>query len=161
LISRCEVDADRIQVVPNGIDASLFHRLDKRECRNALGIDQQRKVALFVGSADERKGAALLRQAAARLPREWEVWIVGEGHKASISRSIKVWGAVTHDQLPRYYNAADVFVLPSQAEGMPNALLEAMACETPAVVSRIPPTLEVLGETYPLFCELAPDAIAE
>ncbi len=71
--------------------------------------------------------------------------LVGEGgERAALERrarplgdSIRFVGPVPHAALPDWYRAADLFVLPSRSEGMPNALLESLACGTPFVASAV------------------------
>jgi glycosyltransferase involved in cell wall biosynthesis len=158
---RCAMPPDRIEVAPNGVVSDLFNP-GVRRCRRVVHREGHpgKKIALFVGSAVNRKGAYLLRAASRRL-KGWEVWLVGPGHRWPALGNIRTFGAVEQRMLPAFYRQADVFVLPSKAEGMPNALLEAMTCGTPAVVSRIPVTVEVLGADYPHFCDLRPQSVAD
>src|SRR5574340_1089578 len=83
-------------------------------------------------------------------------WIVGEGEaRGALMRHIdaldladrvSLAGARPQEELPLYYSAADALVLASSREGWPNVLLEAMACGTPVVVTRLPGTAEVVAE---------------
>ena len=74
-------------------------------------------------------------------------WIVGEGEEDKALRSfadgnnlknVKFYGSVPHDSLPDLYQRSDFFILPSLSEGNPLALLEAMACGLPIIVSDAP-----------------------
>lgn len=150
----CQVDSANLLTVPNAVDQTLFRPRSKAQARHALDVPQEKKIALFVGSSDPRKGAQYVVAAAGLLPADWNVWIVGPGHGKTRATNVRIIGPLAHQRLPAYYQAADVLVLPSKAEGMPNSLLEAIACGTPVVVSRIPVTVELLGEHYPLYCEL-------
>lgn len=158
LIAECGIAPGRVHVVRNGVVATLFNRDAAARREDSRG--RRMKVALFVGSAEPRKGAYLLREAARRL-ESWELWIVGPGHPRSFARNVRLFGPVDQAELPAFYRAADVFVLPSSAEGMPNALLEAVACGVPAAVSRIPPIVELLGPDYPYYCDLDPASVAD
>lgn len=111
---------------------------------------------LTVGRLQEQKAHDILLEAFARLPAafaSWRLTIVGRGE---LEKALRVQAAalgiaeriVWHGQVPdpfAFYRAASIFVLPSRYEGMPNALLEAMSCGVPVVVSDASPgPLEVV-----------------
>lgn len=114
---------------------------------------------IFVGSFIHRKGPRRVLEACALLPEPPKMVFVGSGSQRPEGEGVLYAGHVEHSMLPWYLFAADVFVLPTLSEGMPNAIIEAMACGVPIVTSAIPPNLFLLGEHYPLFAN--PVDIAE
>ena len=156
-------DADRVTVVPNGVDCDRFRPLDRDEARRKLGLPPTADIVLSVGDLFENKGFHLLVDAVATLRREHpDVSLVIVGgppqHGTDYSREIerrvaghhaesyvRLVGRRPHDELPWWYSAADVFALLSAREGSPNVLMEALACGVPAVatpVGGIPDVLE-------------------
>ena len=145
-------DSDNIVLVPCGVDLSLFRPMDQKMARQRLGLNGE-KVVLFVGRVEPLKGLDLLLQAAAQMEtgQAVKVMVVGgieEGdtevnrlqdsaRDLGIDRVIEFVGRVDQDELPIYYNAADVCVMPSYYESFGMAALEAMACGTPVVASRV------------------------
>ena len=145
-------DSDNIVLAPCGVDLSLFRPMDQKMARQRLGLNGE-KVVLFVGRVEPLKGLDLLLQAAAQMEtgQAVKVMVVGgieEGdtevsrlqdsaRDLGIDRVIEFVGRVDQDELPIYYNAADVCVMPSYYESFGMAALEAMACGTPVVASRV------------------------
>ena len=142
----------RLHVLPAGVDTDLFRPLDKDLARRDLGI-REKKVILYVGRIEPLKGLDLLLKAVADMEdtSDTRLLIVGGklGHERELERlktmsvQLGIKGMVTftdavgHAELPKFYAAADVFVLPSHYESFGLAALEAMACGTPVVVSRV------------------------
>jgi D-inositol-3-phosphate glycosyltransferase len=141
----------RIQVTPCGVDVNLFRPMDRQWARGALGLNGQR-VLLFVGRLDPLKGVdVLLRIVAAIQEQQPRVLIVGgdlqgdaEGQRLmalardlGLGDRVRFEGVVPHQELPPYYNAADALVMPSYYESFGLVALEAMACGTPVVASRV------------------------
>jgi glycosyltransferase involved in cell wall biosynthesis len=137
-----------VRVVPNGIDTRVFKPLDKGFCRDALGLPQDRHLILFgaFGAVtDANKGFDLFAAALARLPNEiggkpWTLVVFG-AHRppARLPPEIdsRFLGTIADDvALALLYSAADVMVVPSRQENLPNTVMEAMACGTPAVAFR-------------------------
>jgi glycosyltransferase involved in cell wall biosynthesis len=152
----------RVEVIPNGIDTDIFKPLDSNLCRRILNLPELRHIILFgaVGaSTDENKGFDLMRQAIAALPRyidgkECMLLIFGS-HSFNIpdlNIEMQFMGTLTDDiALSVLYSAADVMVVPSRQENLPNTIMEAMACGTPAVAFRvggIPDLIEHLSNGY-------------
>ncbi len=143
--------AGQVHVLRNGVDLDVFHPMPRDAARLALGMT--RPTLLSVGHLIERKGHALTIQAMRLLP-EWDLVILGEGPdrpalealvgKSGLTSRVRLLGGRPHDDLPRYYGAADAMVLASSREGWANVLLEAMACGTPVIASDIPGTREVM-----------------
>jgi glycosyltransferase involved in cell wall biosynthesis len=126
--------------IPNGIDTEGFRPAtweQRSEVRRRLGLPQDGPVALFVGRLVEKKGVPLLVEAIRALPRV-HFLVVGDGPMADSlpwSGNVTRLAAVDPVRMPDCYAAADFLFLPSQGEGMPLSVQEALACGLPAIVS--------------------------
>jgi len=144
--------ASRVAVVPNGIDLERYlpWRTKRIEARAALGITSEQKVVLFVHHLSKRKGADRIKPIAEHFTDDPSVIFVvaGSGPLASEIRgsNIRCVGAVPQDVIPRYFAAADVFLMPSEEEGFPHVLLEAMAIGVPIVASDVGGVQEIVPE---------------
>ena len=134
-------------IVPNGFRQDEFYPIDREEARKRLGIDADQFVVAFVGDFNERKGSARLSQAIDRLDDVYSIFI-GVGDKTPSCRNVLFQGTVKHNELVSYLNCADVFVLPTQAEGCCNAIIEAVACGLPVVSSNKSFNDEILNDSY-------------
>lgn len=145
-------DPGRVRVVYDGIDSDLFHPgpRDAARARLAREVETRGPVVLYIGNLVPVKGVEVLIDAFARLAGQggdFTGLLIGQGPLRSrledhVTRSglrdrVKLLGPRPHDQLPDWYRAADLFVLPSFSEGVPIVLLEAAACGTPFVASRV------------------------
>jgi len=138
--------AEKVHVLHNGIDLGQFHIRERSESQHALGLPLQGPVALFVGNLLPVKGLDILLHALSRL-KTGMLYIAGEGPlrgallrqvaTLSLGERVRFLGTVGRADLVIWMNAADVLVLPSRNEGCPNVVLEAMACGTPVVASRV------------------------
>ena len=163
------IDAAKITVLRNGVDLDRFRPMDRQAARRRIGVDG--RVLLSVGHLIELKGHDLVIDALASLPG-WTLLIVGEGPlrdrlrkraaAAGCADRVRLIGAVPQEELVDYYNAADIFVLASSREGMANVLLEAAACGTPILATRVEGSAEVVREPEMgrLLPERSPEAIA-
>jgi D-inositol-3-phosphate glycosyltransferase len=172
-------DADRIAVVPCGVDLDLFAPMEKEAARGKLGLKPGERVILFVGRIEPLKGIDILISAAAQLHEDenFVVLIVGGDERAAkqieeltaharrldIDHHISWVGSVPHADLPLYYNAADVCVVPSYYESFGLVAVEAMACGTPVVASRVGGLTSTImdGETGYLIPWRCPEPFAE
>lgn len=135
----------RLMMMPNGVDLEKFHIQPKVASRAALGWPQL-STLLSVGNLVENKGHHIAVKALAHLP-DFRLVIAGAGPerhtlealalKTNVSSRLQFLGRVEQDQLANCYSAADILVLPSSREGWPNVLLEAMACGTPVVATKV------------------------
>lgn len=162
----CGLSGLSITVVPNGVDTLAFHPLTKeRKAQAACEFGWSRGlVFLYMGRFTPRKALAPFleawAEAAAQAP-EAQLVLMGEGPEEDSLRSkissLGLDGRVAlmrpQEDPARFYPAADVFVLPSLSEGLPNSLLEAMASGLPVLASRVGALRRVLedGETGFLF----------
>lgn len=121
-------------VLPNSVEQDKFYLMDKKEARDKLGFYHQDTIAIFVGAFIERKGVLRVIEAARQIPN-LKLVIIGKGPQTPVSRQIIFTGLVPHEELVTYLNAADMFVLPTLAEGCCNAIVEAMACGLPVISS--------------------------
>jgi glycosyltransferase involved in cell wall biosynthesis len=149
----------KVTVVPNGVDTRRFHpKLDKNKVREKYGIGEDAKVVLFVGNLEAYKGCEHLLSAFSMIMKEIKdvyLILVGKGSlesrlketaaKLCIKNRVFFAGYVKDNELPYYYAACDVFVLPSISghEGFGMVQLEAMACGKPVIVTNIPGVREV------------------
>ena len=141
-----------IEVIPPGVDANLFQPMDKDEARKRLGLPD-RKTILYVGRVEPLKGLDILLGAMPLLQDTPAVHLLIVGgnpdedaeferlnmlaKRLDISDIVTFTGSVNQEELPAYYSAADIFVLPSWYESFGLVALEAMSCGTPVVVSRV------------------------
>ena len=164
------------RVVHTGIDAERFQPRDRRGARLELGLDPEQPIVLLVGGNVVKKGLLVLLDALPRLltrhPRLALV-VIGEGgvapqiaaciRAARLGAHVRLLGRRPHDELPRWYAAADVVTLPSFREGLPNSLVEAAACARPIVATAILGIPEVVldGQTGYLVPPGDPARLAE
>ncbi|MBF6599049.1 MAG: glycosyltransferase [Dehalococcoidia bacterium] len=179
LTSLYGADAARMHLVPCGVDLDLFTPLDKEEARRRLQLRDGERIILFVGRIEPLKGIDVLIGAAAQLhdDENFRVLIVGGDARADaeiaqlrslaerlgVEHHIAFVGAVAHDALPLYYNAADVCVVPSYYESFGMVAVESMACGTPVVASRVGGLASTIsdGETGYLISWRCPEPFAE
>lgn len=171
------VDPRKVAIVPCGVDLDRFHPVNKYASRLHLGLNGD-KVLLYVGRIESLKGLDLLAHTAAQMQsvEEVKVLVVGgdDGKNQELDRikrlteELKVdhlfefVGRVDQEELPSYYSAADVCVVPSFYESFGLAALESMACGTPVVASRVGglPTVVKHGRTGYLQSWRCPEAFA-
>lgn len=126
--------------IPNCIDTNFFKPGDRIAARNALGLPNDKQLLLFAGAntQDPRKGFKYFQEAMCHPDlADAEVIILGKG-KAENFRNMPVkvhfLGKISDaGQMVQAYNAADMLVVPSLEDNLPNTIMEAMACGTPAV----------------------------
>jgi glycosyltransferase involved in cell wall biosynthesis len=169
---------ERAALVKNGIDKALFRPADRMNARRALGLAEQGRIALFVGDLKEEKGVLDLLAAFCRLQPErgggkpFHLVLVGEGvlereaqkyaSQLPLRGRIRIVGPKPAADVARYLAAADVLVLPSWAEGMPNVVLESLSAARPVVATRVGGIPDVVesGRTGLLIPPRDPNALA-
>ncbi len=158
-LSRFSIDRNKMRVVHEGIDISLFHPgYDKSEVRAELGLREDDLFVLWVGrlvKPVEMKGTKYLIEAVKELIplyKNLKLVLVGDGNgrrkNEEWTRSIKSNVLFTgyRSDVYRFMSAADVFVLPSLCEGCPDVVLEASACGTSVVASRVGAVPELIED---------------
>jgi len=137
----------KVKVLYNGIGEVFFSPSHKREeMRRNLGIATDAFVVITVGSLTEKKGQQYLIDACKRVPNA-HLLVVGDGYlrfelEKHASDHIRFLGA--RSDIRDLYAASDVFVLPSLWEGMPNAMLEALASGLPVVATDVGGVSEIV-----------------
>ncbi len=134
LTAELNVPEEKIRVFPNGVDLARFHPYSKPETRMKYGFPQNAFIVAFVGHFDERKGANRLSRATRGLDGIGVVY-AGRGPLRPAGPQVLFADVLPHDEVPSLLSAADVFVLPTRAEGCCNAVIEAMACGLPIITS--------------------------
>lgn len=150
LRAREKVPEDKLRVIPNGVDVQRFQigQAERDSVRSDLGMADETLLVGTVGRLVKPKALHVLIEAAARLLGtipETRLLIVGEGplrgelerHASGLGIGKQVFFAGARSDIPAVLAAMDVFVLSSQREGLPVALLEAMAAGKPIVATRV------------------------
>jgi glycosyltransferase involved in cell wall biosynthesis len=143
--------ADRIVIMPNGVDRERFHPRDRDACRRALGLEPGAYTFVFVGQLRPIKGLSTLIDAFAGLGEtaraRARLLIVGDGELREVlartvrtrglESCVRLVGPLPHEDVPQWIGACDCLVLPSLTEGYPNVLVEALASGRPVIASRV------------------------
>ena len=185
-----EVDEAKIAVIPCGVDLDLFRPISRDQARKELGIPQDRRLLLFVGRLDPVKGLDVLLKAMCELSRQMApcrardltLAVIGgdrESHLEALMTDAQCLqeirrelglgdlvifvGSRAQEELPYYYSASEVCIMPSLYESFGMVALEAMACGTPVIASNVGGLTYTVrdGETGFLVPEKDPKALAE
>ena len=164
LVARYGISESKVDVVLNGADPALFKHVPDAKMPGLPGLEGKR-IVLYVGHFGLRKGILTLIRAMKDVTAEVEdsvlvciggvpAWL-GKGdywaflkkftQRCGIEDKVILLDKVPNEALPVYYSAADVFVLPSYYEAFAKVIVEAMACETPVVATRMGGNLDAVG----------------
>jgi glycosyltransferase involved in cell wall biosynthesis len=160
----------KLTFIPNGVDTVRFHPVDPAErprLRASVGLPSDAPVIAFVGFFSRDKAPQVLVQAWCRIRKEVvpspTLLLIGSADPAHVEVDPRIVAEVrdliraeraesfvrfvgtTHD-IPTFLQASDIFALPSLREGLPNALMEAMACGLACLASRLPGVTDLLIE---------------
>ena len=156
-LEKMGVARERLHLVRNGVDTSVFYPRDKKEVRERLGLGPSGQIVTFVGRIEPQKGVADLVAAfeiVVAKKMTTRLVLVGDGvlrreldgHPLVRQGSMLLVGPQPLAKVAEYIAAGDVFTLPSHAEGTPNVVLEALASGRPAVGSRVGGIPDVLSD---------------
>lgn len=159
--------ADKCIVLPNAIESDIFHKMNKMALRKQLGFPENAFIVAFCGRFNQRKGAFRLAEAIQKCSNpNVKVMFIGIPMEGQTTLpecdGILYRGALPHEDVAKYLNAADVYVLPSLAEGCSNSIVEAMSCGLPIISSNLPFNYDILDETNSILIDpMDVDAIAQ
>ena len=166
-LTEAGVDASKVHVVSNGVDAMRFHFRSREEVHRALALSSPDAATfqyiLFVGNLVPVKGPDLLLEAWSLLRSRQlnnsatpQLVIIGDGPmrralekqaaRLGISNSVVFLGARPHEEIALWLNAVNGLCLPSRSEGMPNVILEALASGLPVVAADVGACREMLED---------------
>jgi glycosyltransferase involved in cell wall biosynthesis len=157
-----EFGLDNVVVIPNGVAVDRFHIYDRKQARQQLGLDADKLYLIFTGRLVQRKRIDILLSSMPSVLREFpncHVLLAGSGSgqadtvERELREQVRSLGLENHvhflglrDDIELLLCAADLFVFPSEREGMPNAVLEAVAAGVPIVASRIDGVIDILND---------------
>ena len=170
---------NNIYIVSPGVDLEKFKSKNKFESRNKLGLSQTSKILLSVGRIEPIKGYDVLINALSfpNFSDDFDVrlLIIGGDSKSQnelerlnslklkhgLNNQVNFLGAIDHDELPIYFSAADIFVMPSAYETFGIAALEASACNLPVIAPQIGGLKSVVkhGQTGFLSVNKSPESL--
>ena len=170
---------NNIYIVSPGVDLEKFKSKNKFESRKKLGLSQTSKILLSVGRLEPIKGYDVLINALSflKISDDFDVrlLIIGGDSKSQnelarlnslklkhgLSNQVNFLGAIDHDELPIYFSAADVFVMPSAYETFGIAALEASACNLPVIAPQVGGLKSVVkhGQTGFLSVNKSPESL--
>jgi D-inositol-3-phosphate glycosyltransferase len=178
LIRHYGASSEKISVIPCGVNLEQFKVLDKTRARQYLGFSND-KIILFVGRIDPLKGIDKLIKALPYLRniQGLRLLVIGGGEHSQyeieqlrklacnlkIQKSVTFLDLVKHEQLPYFYSAADVCVVPSYYESFGLVALESLACGTPVVATDVGDFKSIIrqGETGYVVVDNAPHHLAD
>ncbi|MHB9033556.1 MAG: glycosyltransferase [Anaerolineae bacterium] len=188
MLNNYKVKEAKIAVIPCGVNLDLFHPIPRQQARAEVGVPQDKRLLVFVGRLDPVKGLKYLLQALCELDKSEPaivqnlcLAIIGgdrESHLQALNEDVDCisqlkdvglenmvlfYGPQAQERLPAYYSAAEICVMPSLYESFGMVALEAMACGTPVIASRVGGLTFTVrdGETGFLVPERNPKALAE
>jgi glycosyltransferase involved in cell wall biosynthesis len=128
------------QVIPYGIDTHIFKAYNTQFCKSLFNVPTDKKTILFVAQvvSNRVKGLKYLLEAVDIIQEDITIVVIGEGIFDNTLKDVIFLGTI-HDErlLALAYNAADVFVLPSLADNLPNVIIESLCCGTPVVAFEV------------------------
>lgn len=178
VVDRFRVPESRVRIIPGGADIERFTpAADKRAVRRALGLPEQRRILFSVRRLAPRMGLDnLIRAMSAVAPRHPDALLIvgGKGPERErlehlvlelgLTESVRLAGFIPDDRLAAYYQAADLFVLPTMAlEGFGLVTTEALASGVPVIGTPVGATPEILSALDPRLVAggTSPEALAE
>ncbi|QDU38393.1 Putative teichuronic acid biosynthesis glycosyltransferase TuaC [Maioricimonas rarisocia] len=157
---------EKTHTIRQGIDPKVFRPGDRHAIRARLGEPLDRPLLLWVGRMVDVKNPVMLLQAARRLAEAdfaFRLALVGDGplramleafvREHDLQDRVRFVGAVAQTELPDWYRAADVTLLSSHSEGLPNVLRESLACGTPFVSTQVGSVPEIAESQVSILVE--------
>jgi len=165
IVTEYQVAEHKIVVIPNGVDLDKFPIMHKNYACESIGLQTQNHVGVCVARLSQEKNLDVLIKAISLLAEDAPViYIIGDGplkerleiltDQLQLREKVIFVGSVPHNKIYEWLNAADFFCLPSQREGCPVVIHEALACGVPIVSTNVGaiPDL-VCKDDYGLLCQ--------
>lgn len=144
IVTEYGINDNKVTVIPNGIDTIKFGLLEKNHARKLCNLDHDKKYILTVCRLSPEKGLEHLIKAFSNFKEDnIHLLIAGGGplkelllnmvSSLGIIDKVHFLGTISHQDINKWYNVADVFCLPSLWEGCPNVIIESLCCGTPVV----------------------------
>jgi glycosyltransferase involved in cell wall biosynthesis len=161
------IDESLVDVIPLGFDEKLYRPMKKEYCRKKLGLPQDKKIVLNVGSEEPRKNLQLLFDAQRTVNRSMDDVVIVrlgdrspelEGSRQGLD--IMYFNKIPEEQMPLFYNSADIFVFPATYEGGGHAYPpeESIGCGIPTVIT---PAVAMLTSACHVLEKQTPQELAE
>ena len=162
IIKHVKYPADKVYVIPNAVDHSIYYKNPDKNILNKLDIELDDPIILYVGSEEPRQNVDKLVKSFAKLKKmlpNAKIIKIGESNllgtreklfklinELNLQNDVIFTGSVPEKELPQWYNAADLLVYPCAYAGFGLPPLEAMACGTPVITSNTTSLPEVVGD---------------
>ncbi|MDD4876026.1 MAG: glycosyltransferase [Dehalococcoidales bacterium] len=178
IISHYAASSDKITVIPCGVNLELFHPVDKQMVKQTLGFNDD-SIILYVGRIEPLKGIDRLIRSISYLQniQGLKLVIIGDDEKSQpevkklqklcrelhVENSVNFLGVLKQKELPYYYSAADVCVIPSYYESFGLVALESLACGTPIIATNVGNMKSIIhhGKTGYVLTDNNPYSIAD
>jgi teichuronic acid biosynthesis glycosyltransferase TuaC len=145
------VPLDRIDVVYRGVDRTLFQQRERNDVRREMKIQSDELIVVWVGRLVEVKNPGMAIRAAVqwkqRFGGRFRLIMIGDGplkyglqrliDQLDVTQACTMLGSIPHAQIANWFQAANLTILTSHSEGVPNVLLESIACGTPFVATDV------------------------
>lgn len=156
---------EKIHLIPNGVDTKTFKPITKE-------FNPKNIQVLSIGRLEVQKNYQNLIRAVSisKFKNEISLRIIGRGGLKNsleylantLDVNLNIIEPVPNNQIPKYLNQSDIFVLPSLIEGHPKTLIEALSCGIPSIVSKVTGNIEIVKDHQNgLFCQISPEDIAQ
>ncbi|MEK6528784.1 MAG: glycosyltransferase, partial [Nitrospirota bacterium] len=171
---------EKIREIPNGVDSDRFHPVspeEKKNLRRLNGLPEDALMLLYVGVIDERKNVKWLVEEWVKLSGNYSGFLAVVGPVSREDKDKRLYNSLRAyessmkkklffipytDRISDFYKMADIFVLPSVNEGMPNVILEAMSSGLPCLVNKVSGAEDIINNGNGLFFDIKnPDTFLE
>lgn len=164
-------------LVPNGVDVDIFGKQigedEKSEMKLLLGKKEGDVFLVTTGRLTHKNATDDIISALPKLPSYVNLVVIGKGdegvrlqkqaEKLGVSERVKFLGFISHEDIPRYFSACDIFIRPSRSEGFGNSFIEAMAAGIPVIATPVGGIVDFLSDKETgVFCAVDnPQSIAK